>query len=218
MEYYGDRLNIEGFLKIDKNNKITSDKMVVQVYDTTITSPADADDIATIMSNYSKNHVLYTKITYAMANGFPGNQPGMLITDLSTFEKGYISQTYITYTSNNTYIRRSLANGMWQPWDLLVTKTYFDSNQNVNIVTTPGTYTSTSPVTAFPNNKITVFTVNLANATGFPNNNAGICTTYRMGGTGIEYQEYKEYNNWNKHVRYSTGPSTWSDWKQITIT
>jgi peptidoglycan/xylan/chitin deacetylase (PgdA/CDA1 family) len=135
MQYYGDRLNIEGFLKIDKNNKIASEKMVISVSDTTIMSASDADNISKIKSDYSKNHILYTKITYSNATGFPENAPGTLITDLSITENGYVRQTYHVYLTNNMYSRKTKADGTWTTWKRIT---------NIALTTTQRNTSSTS--------------------------------------------------------------------------
>ncbi len=64
-------------------------------------------------------------------------------------------------------------------------------------------YTISSIPTSFPENEVTVALIGDTVKTGFPHDAQGLLTTYRLGGAGIDRQEFrpKDYNEiWVRHI------------------
>src|SRR5690606_17870305 len=111
---------------------------------------------------------------------------GTLITNtlFAISGNGYAYQEYHAY--NGKVFRRKLHGT--PVWEEIATKTTIGS-----IVSSINTYNASTPITSFPEQKITSCAINSANAVGLPDNSAGILTTYRIGGNGYDRQEFRKY-------------------------
>lgn len=77
-------------------------------------------------------------------------------------------------------------------------------------------YNISSSLTDFPENEVTVALIGEASSAGFPNDTQGLLTTYRLGGNGIDRQEFrpKSYNQiW---VRYAGSNGKWGYFIPLT--
>ncbi|MGH2319402.1 polysaccharide deacetylase family protein [Planococcus sp. SE5232] len=117
LEYFGDRMDIEGLMKVDVDGKFTSDKFVVGVRDRLIDTNTKANDISFIKANYSQHHILYTSFSFANSSGMPGNTAGLLKTNLERSEVGYITQEYRLYNTGEVFKRTYTDANTWTMWE-----------------------------------------------------------------------------------------------------
>lgn len=80
----------------------------------------------------------------------------------------------------------------------------------------PNSVTASTLITEFPMGISHVQFLSGGDSTGLPEQ-YGILTTYRHSETvnGLNYQEFKGNNNYNKYIRYVKSDGTWNDWRKF---
>jgi len=71
-------------------------------------------------------------------------------------------------------------------------------------------------ITAFPENQVTVAWIGDSNKTGFPHGDQGLLTTYRLGGIGIDRQEFRPKGFNEIWVRYVGVNNEWDYFTPLT--
>lgn len=154
--------------------------------------------------NYFKlGDVYIRRVTYANKTGFPEKE-GVLTVDLAgaIAYNQYATQTYEPVGTGRIYKRYALDSNAWSEWELITP---------MKVITG---VTSSSAVTQFPNNTVSIFRVSYANRNGFPGNTSGILTTQRLFEDSYASQEYKQTNNNDIYRRYwQVETNTWSEWQ-----
>lgn len=157
--------------------------------------------------NYFKlGDVYIRRVTYANKTGFPEKE-GVLTVDLAgaIAYNQYATQTYEPVGTGRIYKRYALDSNAWSEWELITP---------MKVITG---VTSSSAVTQFPNNTVSIFRVSYANRNGFPGNTPGILTTQRLFEDSYASQEYKQINNNDIYRRYwQVETNTWSEWTKVS--
>lgn len=174
------------------------------------------------ITEYARGKMTRTNFLSSDSTGFPHNATGVLETyrDIYTSYHDNSFQIWHPYNSNKIYKRIwDDTTNSWLEWGEFITSDIVDYKiaqsvivQNLNSTS----YVSTTPINSFPNNKVTITVIPASRANGFPRNAAGLLTTYRFGGNGYDYQEYKEYAENRKWIRTTNPDGTWGEWKELS--
>ena len=122
LDYFGDKVNVDGAFRVLPDNKISSDVFVIGYQDTLINSVEKANDLNYIRSIYPKKSIVYSTFNLGNALGMPSDNAGTLVTDLSVGDDGYVTQWYDEYDSDIVWIRKRNGVGAWKNWNQLATK------------------------------------------------------------------------------------------------
>lgn len=164
---------------------------------------------ATLPRSLTKGKVYINKVLPIASSGMPESAAGILTTNTSNLSSdvGYISQTYYVFNTSNVYVRNAVqGTDTWSEWKPLNPATKFLA---IN------TGLSTTPITTFEANKLSINAVQGGSANGFPDNKAGTLTTYRMkDGNHWSYQEYQIYGTNQKYYRGHDG-TNWLAWEPL---
>lgn len=174
------------------------------------------------ITEYARGKMTRTNFLSSDNTGFPHNSTGVLETyrNIYTSYNDNSYQLWHPYNSNKIYKRIwDDTTSSWLQWGEFITSDIVDYKiaqsvivQNLNSTS----YVSSTPISSFPNNKVTITVIPTSRATGFPRNAAGLLTTYRFGGNGYDYQEYKEYAENRKWIRTTNADGTWGEWKELS--
>ena len=147
--------------------------------------------------------------------GFPTGA-GTLWTHRVPLDREQSYQIWFEFGSNGIH-RRRWRNNSWTTWEKIITQSDLNAMRTTEI-TNPNVYNGLSLPTAFPLNKITTTIVSgSGNMNGLPSNAAGILTTYRVGSSEFDRQEFRRYNSpelWSRHR--VVGSDAWESWTKIS--
>lgn len=131
LNYFGDKMNINGVMKVSADNKVISDRLITGVNGFEIENFTQAGDIEFLKSKFTKGNIVKTIIPGNRAVGFPNNSAGILTTNFEAIENGYINQTYRLVNTGETFTRTFRQTGGWTVFEALLVKTghiLFDHN------------------------------------------------------------------------------------------
>lgn len=167
--------------------------------------PANSNTNSTPITDFELQKTTINAVTGANSTGFPNNQAGTLTTYRPSTSHAFCFQEYQVYGSGQKWYRGHDGTN-WLEWEPLF---------NVNKIMPPNSNLANRPITEFEMNRITINTVNNANADGFPNSKAGMLHTYRLStDNGYNYQEYHVHATNEKWIRGHNGTS-WLEWTQL---
>lgn len=181
--------------------------------------PSDFKPIfSTPLTEYPEGHSV-AHVQMVDSEGFPKEYGGLV----ETFRGGaqgssdtYNYQLYHPINSNQTYKRtwhRTQEN--WHTFELIPSQSDID-NQISHLVKKINFYDANTPITEYPDNKVTTFAVNSQNAEGFPETSAGIVTTYKIHLQNWNRQEFRKYRSNELWSRWADGDGVWQSWEKIS--
>jgi hypothetical protein len=131
---------------------------------------------------------------------------GLLYTFRALDSDTWSYQTFKPLTSNRVYMRLWFTGGSWKTWKLV--------SSNIEINGTVGGVVA-QPITYFPNDTVSVFTVNNNEVTAPIANQGGVYTVYRFTGDTFSYAEYKMLASNAKYSRRWVS-SAWTAWEKVS--
>ncbi|AZU61064.1 polysaccharide deacetylase family protein [Neobacillus mesonae] len=111
LDTFGDKLSIDGFMRVTPDNRLISSILVP--YYKTATNAVTND---TPMTSFENGAITVTQITSGGAASFPEATAGTLTTDKSFSDAGYQKQIYSLYNTSRKYERYWMLSGSWSQW------------------------------------------------------------------------------------------------------
>ena len=203
-----DGFNIQGNIIQTRNFAIDKNGLSVSKYGINVL-PMNSYRANDPITDYQDNSITIFPVNSNGSEGFPANA-GTVTTYRLDGQVGYTRQEFRPYQSQNTYIRSIDLNGNWREWETLARTT------DLGVLNTgKNSFTATDPISAYRNNKITMYYVDSNGSSGFPAN-AGSVITYRVGdNAAYSKQFFFAYNSRNLYYRYAKTDGTWGEWNQF---
>lgn len=127
----------------------------------------------------------------------------------------YTKQVFYHGGSSSVFVRTGLSNDTWSAFrkvDMNTVITYTNFIEPINTVP------SGRLAVDYPIGITTTYISGGGDRSDLPVLNSGTLTTIKPNnGAGRSYQEFKEYNNWNKYVRYELTDGAWAAWKKFVL-
>lgn len=171
--------------------------------------------IDTSHEHFPMNTITRTAVTNANRTGFPENSYGTLETSKIQIY-GYYFQIFYPANSNNVYRRYwNTPESQWSEFEKISLTVNEIEDMKNHVVGSVNEYTSSTPISDFPREKIISFPVSETAASNVPNERAGVITNYRFTSDSYAWQEFKPYGRNEKWMRYVSG-GNWTDWVKVT--